>query len=46
MLSESSNLPARHTAPASGLFLERVYYDGDARDVPVQSPVVLPSLLL
>jgi tRNA pseudouridine38-40 synthase len=46
MLSEPSDRPARLTAPASGLFLERVYYDGDARDAPVQSPVVLPSLLL
>jgi tRNA pseudouridine38-40 synthase len=46
MLVERSELPARLTAPASGLFLERVYYEGDARDVAVQSPVVLPSLLL
>jgi len=28
------------------LFLERVYYEGDSRDAPVQSPVALPSLLL
>jgi len=41
MLSERSELPARLTAPASGLFLERVYYEGDARDTPVQSPVVI-----
>jgi hypothetical protein len=34
------------TAPASGLFLERVYYEGDARDADVHSPIVLPSLLL
>jgi tRNA pseudouridine38-40 synthase len=27
--------PARVTAPPSGLFLERVFYPGDARDVPV-----------
>ena len=46
MLSEPSDRPARLTAPASGLFLERVYYEGDRRDAPVQSPVVLPSLLL
>jgi tRNA pseudouridine38-40 synthase len=46
MLAERSELPARLTAPASGLFLERVYYDGDARDAAVQSPIVLPSLLL
>jgi tRNA pseudouridine38-40 synthase len=29
MLSEESELPARLTAPASGLFLERVRYEGD-----------------
>ena len=46
MLKERSDLPARLTAPASGLFLERVYYEGDARDAAVQSPIVLPSLLL
>jgi tRNA pseudouridine38-40 synthase len=46
MLTERSELPARLTAPASGLFLERVYYEGDARDEAVQSPIVLPSLLL
>jgi tRNA pseudouridine38-40 synthase len=27
---------ARLTAPASGLFLERVYYDGDPRSLPLQ----------
>ena len=46
MLTQRSELPARLTAPASGLFLERVYYEGDARDTAVQSPIVLPSLLL
>jgi tRNA pseudouridine38-40 synthase len=30
-LAESTGLPARVTAPASGLFLERVYYAGDER---------------
>ena len=34
-LLESSDLPARLTAPASGLFLERVWYDDDTRDVPL-----------
>jgi len=29
MLSKESELPARLTAPASGLFLERVLYEGD-----------------
>jgi len=31
LLTSSSGEPARLTAPASGLFLERVYYKGDAR---------------
>jgi tRNA pseudouridine38-40 synthase len=35
-LSGPSALPARLTAPASGLFLERVYYPGDPRDAPLQ----------
>ena len=30
---------ARLTAPASGLFLERVYYEGDPRDAPIR-PIV------
>ena len=46
MLRERSELPARLTAPASGLFLERVFYEGDPRDAAVQSPIVVPSLLL
>ena len=29
-------LPARLTAPASGLFLERVFYEGDARNLPLE----------
>ena len=32
LMSGSSEAPARLTAPASGLFLERVYYKGDPRD--------------
>jgi tRNA pseudouridine38-40 synthase len=35
-LSGPSALPARLTAPASGLFLERVYYPGDSRDTPLR----------
>ena len=31
-LAESSAAPARLTAPPSGLFLYRVYYNGDTRD--------------
>lgn len=43
LLVSDSPLPARLTAPASGLFLERVYYPGDARDQPVTAAIVLPS---
>ena len=39
-----SDLPARLTAPASGLFLERVYYEGDRRDLPVMPAVIVPRL--
>jgi tRNA pseudouridine38-40 synthase len=42
LLAEPSPLPARVTAPASGLFLERVYYEGDRRDLPIQAAVVIP----
>jgi tRNA pseudouridine38-40 synthase len=36
LLAESSTVPARLTAPASGLFLERVYYPEDARGAPLR----------
>jgi tRNA pseudouridine38-40 synthase len=35
LLASDSELPARLTAPASGLFLERVFYEGDRRDWPL-----------
>lgn len=42
LLAGPSDRVARLTAPASGLFLERVYYDGDRRgDLPVRSTVVV-----
>lgn len=41
LLIASSELPARLTAPAAGLFLERVYYEGDRRDLPVRTPITL-----
>jgi len=44
LLAEPSPLPARLTAPASGLFLERVYYADDPRDVPVQAASVITSI--
>ena len=36
-MSERSDVPARLTAPASGLFLERVLYDGDACDSTIHA---------
>jgi tRNA pseudouridine38-40 synthase len=39
LLLEGSDAVARLTAPASGLFLERVYYQGDPRDVPVRPAI-------
>jgi tRNA pseudouridine38-40 synthase len=42
LLTADSGLPARLTAPAAGLFLERVYYEGDPRDMPVSAPVSIP----
>lgn len=44
LLLGPSPLPARLTAPAAGLFLERVYYAGDPRDLPVHPAVVLRSV--
>jgi tRNA pseudouridine38-40 synthase len=41
LLTTPSDAPARLTAPASGLFLERVYYEGDARDVPVRAAAIV-----
>jgi tRNA pseudouridine38-40 synthase len=41
LLASDAGEAARLTAPASGLFLERVYYEGEPRDVPVRSIVTL-----
>jgi len=41
MLAKGSAAPARLTAPASGLFLENVFYKGDALDVPVRAATPL-----
>ena len=38
-LREDSDVPAKLTAPASGLFLERVYYPGEARTPPLRGCV-------
>ena len=40
-LEAPSELPARFTAPPSGLFLERVFYAGDRRDFPLRSALHL-----
>jgi tRNA pseudouridine38-40 synthase len=42
-LENSSETPAKLTAPASGLFLERVLYDGDTRRQPLVPAVAVPS---
>jgi tRNA pseudouridine38-40 synthase len=43
-LDEDSDLPATLTAPASGLFLEGVYYSGDSGPGPVRAAAgVLPD---
>ena len=43
-LAGPSDVPARRTAPASGLFLERVYYQGDRRDTPLRAATPLREL--
>ena len=35
--------PAELTAPASGLFLERVFYEGDGRQWPLRPAVAVPT---
>ena len=41
MLGERSDVPARLTAPSSGLFLDRVFYKGDARDIALRAATPL-----
>lgn len=43
LLTQASATPARLTAPASGLFLERVFYAGDDRDLPIVPAFPVPS---
>lgn len=40
-IADRSDVPARLTAPPSGLFLERVFYKGDPVDVPVRAATPL-----
>jgi len=44
LLRQPSRLPARLTAPASGLFLERVFYPGERRDYPLVPVVWIPRV--
>ena len=37
LLEGRSELPAKLTAPASGLFLDRVFYKGDSRDATLRA---------
>jgi tRNA pseudouridine38-40 synthase len=41
ILASGSEAPARLTAPASGLFLDKVFYKGDRLDVPVRAATPL-----
>ena len=41
MLADGSPAPARLTAPPSGLFLEKVYYEGDRQGVPPRAATPL-----
>jgi tRNA pseudouridine38-40 synthase len=43
-LRNPSAIPARVTAPSSGLFLERVFYEGDARELLLTAAVPVRSL--
>ncbi len=43
LLDESSDLPARLTAPASGLFLEGVYYRADGGPGPLKAVSSVPA---
>jgi tRNA pseudouridine38-40 synthase len=42
-LRAPSDVPARLTAPPSGLFLERVFYEGDAREHPLRAVLAVPA---
>jgi tRNA pseudouridine38-40 synthase len=44
LLASSSDVAARLTAPASGLFLERVYYEGDPRNTTIRGAVNIMRL--
>ena len=43
LFAADSGLPARLTAPAAGLFLERVFYAGDERQLPLVPACPVPA---
>ena len=44
LLQSDSALPATLTAPGSGLFLERVFYEGDDRHLPLVPAIPVRGL--
>jgi tRNA pseudouridine38-40 synthase len=44
LLSSASEVPGRLTPPASGLFLERVYYAGEPRDHALTAASIVPRV--
>ncbi len=44
LLNYSSIVPAKYTAPPSGLFLERVFYGNEKQDYPLQPAIILLSM--
>jgi tRNA pseudouridine38-40 synthase len=42
-LRRPSGTPAKLTAPASGLFLERVFYEGDEQSHPLVAAMPVPA---
>jgi tRNA pseudouridine38-40 synthase len=45
LLEQPSDLPAKHTAPPSGLFLERVIYEGDEEKAAHPGGLLFPLIL-
>jgi tRNA pseudouridine38-40 synthase len=45
VLEQPSELPAKHTAPPSGLFLERVVYEGDEEKAAYRGGLLFPLIL-
>jgi len=43
LLREASGAPAELTAPPSGLFLERVFYEGEERELPLVPAFAVPA---